>query len=125
MFIKWTSPAKERLHESAQRLLDAYADGGLVVFAPPLLFQEALNVAGRNWGWKGEELLAYAALLSELGFEIVQPDPVEIAVWVNEGLTAYDASYVAVAEALDVDLITDDARILRVASDRAVALASS
>lgn len=125
VFLKWASPLNERLAIEAGRLLDSYADGSLSVVAPPLLFQESLNVAGRTWGWHGEELLAYAALMSELRFEVVQPDPVEISVWVDRGLTAYDATYVALAEAHGIPLITDDAQILAAAPEQAVSLASS
>ena len=84
---------------------------------PGLLFLELLNVAGRQWRWQEETLLEFAEELDSTKFELLDPDLVRIASWVARGLTAYDASYVALAEQLDVPLITLDRVILEVAPD--------
>lgn len=63
--------------------------------APPTLLLEVLNVAGRKW--------------------LVGPDLPAVARWVGRGLSAYDAAYVAVAEAAGVELVTADRRIVEVA----------
>jgi predicted nucleic acid-binding protein len=47
-----------------------------------------------------------------------------VAAWVARGLTAYDAAYVALAEARDVVLISDDDQILEVAASISSPLAS-
>jgi predicted nucleic acid-binding protein len=44
---------------------------------------------------------------------------------INEGLAAYDAAYVAVAEQTGARLITDDREILRVAPDLSGPLADN
>jgi len=61
--------------------------------------------------------------LPELGFELVEPELPDIAHWSARGLTAYDAAYAAAAEHTGVELITDDAEIVPVAPELAVALA--
>jgi predicted nucleic acid-binding protein len=68
-------------------------------------------------------LEALAAALSELGFELVEPEPEAIARWAGHGLTAYDAAYVAVAEQTGVRVITDDAQICRLATELSEPLA--
>lgn len=86
------------------------------MIAPPLLWLEIINVAARRWGWDSSQLEALAASLSELGFELVEPEPEVIARWASRGLTAYDAAYVAVAEETGVPVITDDAQICQLAT---------
>jgi predicted nucleic acid-binding protein len=70
-------------------------------------FLELLNVAGRQWRWR----------------EGQAPGSLDrVATWVSRGLTAYDASYVALAEQLDFPLVTEDRAILEVARDVAITL---
>src|SRR6185503_8757493 len=56
-----------------------------------------------------------AEALDDLSFDLVEPDLGAAARWVAVGLTAYDAAYVAVAEAAALPLITSDRTILDVA----------
>lgn len=62
------------------------------------------------------------AALSELGFELVEPELDGIARWAARGLTAYDSAYVAAAEQTGAQLITDDDEIARAAPELAIAL---
>ena len=96
---------------------------GIRALAPPLLWLEVLNVAARRWRWTKNQLEPLATSLPELGFELLEPELPDIARWSARGLTAYDAAYVAAAEQTGVELITDDAEIVRVAPELAVALA--
>jgi predicted nucleic acid-binding protein len=48
-----------------------------------------------------------------------------VARWTGRGLTAYDAAYVAVAEAEAVRLVTDDDLIVNVAPEISIALTSA
>jgi predicted nucleic acid-binding protein len=89
--------------------------GGVAVTIPGLLLLELLNVAGRQWRWQEEELLEFAEELGSTKFELLDPDLGRVAKWVARGLTAYDASYVALAEQLDVPLITFDRAIITAA----------
>lgn len=121
--LKWFHSEGEKHLEAARRLRGRFEAGELRVLAPPLLWLEVLNVAARRWLLAREQLEQLAAALPELGFELFDPDLTEVARWAARGLTAYDAAYVAIAEQAGVDLITDDAEIVRSAPELAVALA--
>jgi predicted nucleic acid-binding protein len=99
----------------ARALRAEYESGDLAVLAPPLVHLEILNVAGRRWAWSAEALQKLAEGLDDLAVEMVEPELTTVATWVAAGLTAYDAAYVAVAEAATIPLLTTDERILVVA----------
>jgi predicted nucleic acid-binding protein len=114
--LKWFNREGEVHAEAAGALRGDFEAGELRVIAPPLLWLEIINVAARRWGWSSSQLELLASALSELGFELVEPEPEAIARWAGRGLTAYDAAYVAVAEETGVPVITDDAQICRLAT---------
>lgn len=97
--------------------------GATTVTVPSPIFLELLNVAGRRWGWDADALAQLATALEDLGFDVAEAELAAIAEWTSRGLTAYDASYVALAESRGLRLVTDDDRILSVASGMAQALA--
>lgn len=113
--LKWFNREGEAHAEAAGALRGDFESGELRVIAPPLLWLEIINVAARRWHWSSSQLEALAAALSELGFELVEPEPEAIARWAGRGLTTYDAAYVAVAEETGAPVITDDAQICRLA----------
>lgn len=121
--LKWFHSAGEGNAEPARRLRQRFEAGELRVLAPSLLWLEILNVAARRWHWTQDQLEQLAAALPEMGFDLVEPELPDIAHWSARGLTAYEAAYVAAAEHTGVELITDDAEIVRVAPELAVALA--
>lgn len=121
--IKWFRSDGERHVDSARALRRSFEAGELIVFTPPLLRLQLVNVAGRRWGWDEEALVDLAASLDELGFEQIEPDLRRVARWTARGLTAYDGAYVAVAEAVGTPLITDDDLIVEVAKEIARPLA--
>ena len=94
------------------------------MLAPPLLFLELLNVAARRWGWEAERLERFAADLELLGLEVQQPSLARVAAWCSRGLTAYDACYVALAEARRTLVVSDDERLVAAAGVLARPLAS-
>ncbi len=81
-----------------------------------------LNVASRKWNWDGKQLASLAKHLPGMGFRIEEPTLGAIARWCDAGLTAYDASYVAVAENAGVNLVTADREIVRLAGGIATPL---
>jgi predicted nucleic acid-binding protein len=121
--LLWFTRSRDRLAVSARRLRAEFERGELVVLAPPLLPLEILNVCGRRWAWDGQALEELADALEDLALELIQPPLASIARWIAEGLTAYDAAYVAVAESSAVPLVTGDQEILRVAAGLARPLA--
>ena len=123
--LKWFRGEGERHLAAARSLRAAFEAGDLHVLAPRLLRLEIVNVAGRRWGWDEAALVELAAALEELGFEFREPELARVARWTARGLTAYDAAYVALAEAEVLRLITDDDLIVSVAPEIAVALADS
>lgn len=114
--LKWFHREGEVHGEAAAALRGDFEAGELRVIAPPLLWLEIINVAARRWRWASPRLEALVASLSELGFELVEPEPEAIARWAGRGLTAYAAAYVAVAEETGAPVITDDAEICRLAT---------
>lgn len=123
--IKWFRSEGERHVDDARALRRSFEAGKLIVFTPPLLRLEIVNVAGRRWRWEEAALVDLAAALDELGFEHTEPDLMRVAHWTAQGLTAYDGAYVAVAEAIGTRLITDDDLIVEIAEDTARPLAES
>jgi predicted nucleic acid-binding protein len=123
--LKWFRSAGERNVEAARGIRSAYEEGDLVVWVPPLLRLEILNVAGRCWKLGEAALVELAGALEDLGFEQLEPPLERVAHWIARGLTAYDAAYVAVAETAAVKLVTDDAVVLAIAQEVAEPLAPS
>ncbi len=121
--IKWFRAEGERNVDAARALRMSFEAGELIVFTPPLLRLEIVNVAGRRWRWEEPALTDLAAALEDLGFEPTEPDLVRVAHWTSRGLTAYDAAYVSVAEAVGAPLVTDDDLIIEIARGIAQPLA--
>jgi predicted nucleic acid-binding protein len=120
--LKWFHSEGEGHVEVARHLRAQYEAGELRVLAPQLLWLELLNVAARRWNWPHSQLEQLAVTLEQLGFELHEPELPSVARWAANGLTAYDAAYVAVAEQAGVQLITDDEQIVATAPKLATAL---
>jgi predicted nucleic acid-binding protein len=114
--LKWFHRAGERHVEQARSLRAEYERGELFVRAPALLRLEVINVAGQRWLLRQRPLARLTLALDQLGFELVEPELARVARWTARGLSAYDAAYVAVAEAAGVALVTDDDLVLEVAA---------
>jgi predicted nucleic acid-binding protein len=120
--LKWFHTEGEGRVEAARKLRSRFEAGELHVLAPPLLWLEAVNVAARSRRWSPGRLDQLSGALPDLGFELVEPELYAVAAWTARGLTAYDATYVALAELTGVQLVTDEAEIVRLAGNQAVAL---
>ena len=119
---RWFEPSPDPASAAYRHEFEA---GQLVVTIPPLLFLELLNVAGRQWRWSEAQLLGLVDQAQEFGFEVAEPALERVALWTARGLTAYDATYVALAEERAIPLITDDRQILAIASGIARPVASA
>jgi predicted nucleic acid-binding protein len=115
--VKWFAEPLEADAPAARQLLDEFERGDLVVLTTSLLLLEIVNIAGRSWGWPRDALLDLAAALDDLGFHAMEPELAGVARWVAEGLTAYDAAYVSLAESTRVPLVTADEVVLRLAPE--------
>lgn len=116
VIVKWFRSEGEQQVKEARALRTAYEAGELILSAPPLLLLELINLAGRRWRWAERELVALASRLGRLELRLLEPELDRVARWTSRGLTAYDAAYVAAAEAAGVPLITSDPLILGVAT---------
>jgi predicted nucleic acid-binding protein len=123
--IKWFRSTGEAHVEAARSYRSELRAGNLRVYVPPLLFLEIVNIAGRRWQWQRLELVELAYTLADLGFEVREPPLAGIAEWTARGLTAYDASYAALAEAESAKLVTADERLLAIAKDVALPLSAA
>ncbi len=122
---QWFALRKERGSKQARAIRTSYEEGQLRVVVPPLLVLELLNVASRRWAWDEGELPALVTATEELGFEFALPRAGAGGVLGRRGLTAYDATYVALAERHRLQLITDDSTIAAIAPDIAVPLVAA
>lgn len=115
VFLKWFRSEGEAHVGAARSIRAAFHAGRIMVLAPNLLTLELVNVAGRRWGWDEGQLTELVESIDELGITWVDPEPTRVAHWTARGLTAHDATYVALAEGEGVRLVTDDDRILALA----------
>ena len=122
--VKWFDPSPAPRVAQARILLAEFENGELLPVVPSLLCVEVLNVAGRSWQARKDELLTLAQRLGEMQFAVLEPEQTTVANWIAEGLTAYDAVYVSLAEERGLRLLTDDKQILAVAQDLTLALGS-
>lgn len=106
--VKWYIPEKH--HEEARSLRDDYLDGRHELVAPHLLSFEVVNALKYSGHYEGERLVEAAQSLSEYGLEL-RPfgDCGSVAEVANElDVSVYDASYVALASAVDSVVFTAD-----------------
>ena len=112
--LKWVLP-DELLREEALSLRQRHATGEDPIAAPDLLFYEVANVLPSRW----EEAAKATETFSELcavglymhSFEFSEfARAMELAH--RYKITTYDASYVALAQALRCRLVTADERLL-------------
>jgi predicted nucleic acid-binding protein len=123
VILKWYTRSDEELLGEARELRRRHEQADLAVVVPAILFLEILDVAGRRWLWDEAALLDLADELKALQVDVVATDLTAIATWISRGLSSYDAAYVALAETLEIPLVTDDARVASIAGVLAIPLA--
>ena len=110
---RWFGPAAD---PPSARWRSEFEAGQVDITIPGFLFLELVNVAGRQWRWTEDRLLTLVRRLEDSRFVILDPPLDRIASWAARGLTAYDATYVALAEERGVPLITHDREVLSLAT---------
>ncbi len=105
------------------RLVHAAPRAGQRLIVPPLFWLEVLNVLGRRYRLGPDVLMEAVAELEAAGIETVELDRPMLMLALDavarHGLTAYDAAYLALAEAADAELLTADAVLAAAAGSRA------
>ncbi|MEK6974724.1 MAG: type II toxin-antitoxin system VapC family toxin [Candidatus Thermoplasmatota archaeon] len=83
--------------------------------APDILFYELGNVLARAWTQTDPAALAAALEEASALVEMRRPPAEAITAMARQGLTFYDASYVALAKQAGATLVTADAKMAKVA----------
>lgn len=120
--LKWVNPDEEPGRTEAIGLQDRFLRNEIEIVVPRLLLLEVVNVVGRSWRQPELDQVRLAMALETMPWTVRDPDLPSVARWVVRGLTAYDATYVALAESLSCTVVTADERMLAVAPGVAVAL---
>lgn len=93
---------------------------------PDIFWIEVANALGARNGLPADVVLGAVAELDGVGFDTVQVGRpgllASIALMADHGLTAYDATYLVLAESLGAELLTLDRRLAAAAGTRAVRL---
>ena len=91
---------------------------------PSVFWLEIVNVLGRRYHTPPEAILEAVVELEAAGLETVELDRpmllLAIDAIVRHGLTAYDAAYLALADAADARLLTADVTLAAAAGSRAI-----
>lgn len=91
---------------------------------PATFWTEVVNVLARRYRYAGDDILAAVATLDALELITIESERpgllAVIDVCVRHGLSAYDATYLAMAEALDADLVTLDGALAAAAGRRVI-----
>lgn len=91
---------------------------------PATFWTEVVNVLGRRYRYAGDDILAAVATLDALELITIESERpgllAVIDVCVRDGLSTYDATYLAMAEALEADLLTLDNGLAAAAGGRAL-----
>ncbi|MCY7419272.1 MAG: type II toxin-antitoxin system VapC family toxin [Chloroflexi bacterium] len=97
---------------------------GVRVLVPWVFWLEVVNGLTRRHGWRADRVLRAVYDLEQVGVQEIAPDRVLLLSVIDlverHGLTAYDASYLAVAISADAQLLTGDRRLAQAAGDRAI-----
>ena len=113
--VKWF--VEEEYSREARLLRNAYADNLINIAAPSLLPYETLNALKYSGAFGEEELKDIARVLEDFQFTLfnlqseLATKSIELAM--RKGVTIYDASYVALAQILGVELYTADEKLIK------------
>lgn len=111
--VKWFT--KEQGHTQAKALRDSHIQHEIELTAPDLLLFELANALSYNKNLTPEDVKQAIKTINMIQVTLVPPTETLInrAIDVAEkhGITIYDASYLALAEILEINLITADEKL--------------
>jgi len=114
----------EESSSSVRRWLVRWMADGSTLAAPHHFWLEVVNSLARRHRYSGASILEAVHELRQLSIESVELDEPAIVLVIDtverHGLSAYDAQYLALAEQLDVWLVTLDRRLAAAAGSRAI-----
>lgn len=96
----------------------------LRLVVPDLFYLECANIlwkAAMRWGLSDYDALLHLAQLRELLLQVrpaTEYVTAALEIAITHGITVYDATYVALAHALDAPLVTADERLVRALAGR-------
>lgn len=121
--VKWFKHEMEPHRAAAAAIRHTFERGELTLVAPSFLGLELVSTLGRRWAWPPGDLRDATIEFLGMGVSLEEPDLVSVVGWVERGLSAYDAAYLAVAERNRVPLVTADERVIAASDGIAVHLA--
>ncbi|MGQ9546609.1 MAG: type II toxin-antitoxin system VapC family toxin [Dehalococcoidia bacterium] len=110
----WFSGSEENPDKS-EKLLTGHVEGTSPLASCSLVLYEVCNTLRFNPGFGEQDLLKAAKSLLKLGLELVDfPEVSESAITIafSQGITIYDAAYIAVSQTYHIPLITADYKLL-------------
>ncbi len=114
----------EDVSPAVRRWLVRWMAAGSTLIVPHHFWLEVVNSLARRHRHEGVSILEAVHELRRLPIETVELDEPAIVLVIDAteryGLTAYDAQYVALAEQLDVPLVTLDRRLAAAAGSRTI-----
>ena len=117
--VKWF--VEEKYSKEALIIRESFIEGLVDIVVPSLLYFEVLNALKYSGAFGEDELKKIARILEDYQFALYELEgayaekAVEIAM--RNGITIYDASYVALALIEGVDLYTADEKLLTKTQD--------
>ena len=115
--VKWFCSQKEQNTEKAIYIFEKAANGSIEIIVPDIFLYELGNVFIRAKELKIVDIKENFEILSELGIKTIPLNKDLIikisALAVKTKLTFYDSAYLAIANEFNIDLITEDRRILK------------
>jgi predicted nucleic acid-binding protein len=106
--------------------LDRWSIEGRPLLVPPVFWLEVVNILGRKYRYAGLDVLHAIHELDEFTITTVELDRTQVLVAMDLverfGVTAYDASYLALAQLHGCDIATLDVELARAAGNRAIVL---
>ena len=118
--LVWDDPASSRVARRVNELRET----GHRLLVPSVFWLEIVNVLGRRYHAPPEAILEALVELEAAGLETVELERpmllLAIDAIVRHGLTAYDAAYLALADAADARILNADATLAAAAGSRGI-----
>ena len=112
--------------EALRVAVDQWTVLGRPLLVPSIFWLEVVNALARRHRYRGLDVLHAVHELDELTITTVESDRAQVLKTIDLverfGLTAYDASYLAVAHLYGGDIATLDLELVRAAGTRAIVL---